>query len=249
MCPKPTFDVKKEIKLYSDWKERWKICYRNAYSKIATFHGQSQHFGEYALVEPNFNINEVAETGKMRMPDKKKVVKFIPIPLYYRRKLFYEQVEKDDGKLMWVLKNDELSHTYYKNMTYRQSGILADVYKNVYQSLSLPDRIKVDSWMNGRNMNDLATYSVFFKDCYFDCDLEDIGTDEALEIRLQQDFTSLAGNEYNIGYPMHRIDQNDRFDWKHFDEVLKVFEPYLDERHVKFNEVFRKKDDLQKIHS
>ena len=98
-------------------------------------------------------------------------------------------------------------------------------------------------------MNDLATYSVFFKDCYFDCDLEDIGTDEALEIRLQQDFTSLAGNEYNIGYPMHRIDQNDRFDWKHFDDVLKVFEPYLDERHVKFNEVFRKKDDLQKIHS
>jgi hypothetical protein len=39
MCPMPTFDVKKEIKLYSDWKERWKICYRNAYSKIATFHG------------------------------------------------------------------------------------------------------------------------------------------------------------------------------------------------------------------
>ena len=39
MCPKPTFDEKKEIKLYSDWKERWKICYRNAYSKIATFHG------------------------------------------------------------------------------------------------------------------------------------------------------------------------------------------------------------------
>jgi len=110
------------------------------------------------LVEPNFDIEEVAKTGKMRMPDKKKVVKFIPIPLYYRRKLFYEQVTKDDGKLAWVLKDDELSKTFYKNMTYRQSAILADVYKSVYQSLKLADRIKVDSWMNGRNMNDLATY-------------------------------------------------------------------------------------------
>jgi len=70
-----------------------------------------------------------------------------------------------------------------------------------------------------------------------------------LEIRLQQDFTQKAGNEYNIGYPMHRICQDDRLDFNHFDEVLKVFEPYLDERHVKFNEVFRKKEDVRKVYS
>ena len=246
MCPRPDFgDGRLGIRLQSDWKKRWKICFRDAYSKVATFHGQSQHFGEYALLEPGFDLKEVAGTGKMRMPDKKKVVKFIPIPLYYRRKLFYEQVMKDDGKLMWKLRDDELSRTYYRNMTYRQSAILADVYANVYDELELADRIKVDAWMNGRTMKDLATYDVFFKDCYFDCDLADIGTDEALEIRLQQDFTKKEGNECN-DFPLHRICQDDRFDFRHFDSVLKVFEPYLQDRHERFNEVFHKKEQLEK---
>lgn len=195
----------------------------------------------------------------MRMPDKKKVVKFIPIPLYYRRKLFYEQVTKDDGKLAWVLKDDDLSRTFYKNMTYRQSAILADVYKNVYQSLKLADRIKVDSWMNGRNMNDLATYSVFFKDCYFDCDLTDIGVEEAIEIRLSQDFTRcdvngnlpnepLVVNGYRGFGGLWYIDQYRKEEWNHFDDVLKVFEPYMEDRHKKFNETFNKRDELTKIH-
>ncbi len=264
MCPLPTFGTKEvikdgvksydidkqEIKLNSDWKERWKICHGNAYKKIATFHGQSQHFGEYALVEPNFDINEVAETGKMRMPDKKKVVKFIPIPLYYRRKLFYKQVTNDQGKLAWVLKDDELSKTYYKNMTYRQSAILADVYQNIYHSLPLQDRIKVDCWMKGRNMNDLATYAVFFKDCWFDCDTSGLSTDDVLEIRLAQDFTrkDVNGNTSNIGWPMHRICQLDNEDFAHFDDVLGLFEPYLEKRHFEFNKVFDKKEHIQKIY-
>lgn len=247
-CPMPTFDEKKEIKLYSDWKERWKITYNNAYKKIATFHGQSQHFGEYALFEPNFDIEEVAKTGKMRMPDKKKVVKFLPIPVYYRRKLFYKQVTNDQGKLVWVLKDDELSQTYYKNMTYRQSSVLAGVYNNIYASLPLPDRIKVDSWMCGRNMNDLAVYQVFFKDCFFDCDTTGLSTEDVLDIRLSQDFTrkDVNGNTSNIGWPMHKISQIDNEDFAHFDDVLKVFEPYLQKRHFKFNELFNRKDELQK---
>lgn len=244
------FDVdKKEIKLHSDWKQRFKICYGNAYKKIATFHGQSQHFGEYALREPNFDINEVAETGKMRMPDKKKVVRFIPIPLYYRRKLFYKQVTNDQGKLAWVLKDDEVSHKFYRNMTYRQSGMLADVYKNIYRSLPLQDRIKVDCWMNGRNMNDLATYEVFFKDCFFDCDTTGLTTEDVLDIRLSQDFTrkDVNGNERNIGWPIKRICQNDNEDFAHFDDVLKVFEPYLQDRHREFNETFKTKEHEYKI--
>jgi hypothetical protein len=41
LCPMPTFDEKKEIKLYSDWKVRWKLCRKRAYDRLATFHGQS----------------------------------------------------------------------------------------------------------------------------------------------------------------------------------------------------------------
>ncbi len=94
------------------------------------------------MYQTDFNIEEVAKTGKMRMPDKKKVVKFIPIPMYYRRKLFYEQVMKDDGKLMWKLKDNDLSRTFYKNATYRQAAVLSGIYTNVYNELKVADRIK-----------------------------------------------------------------------------------------------------------
>lgn len=248
---------KKGFKIHSlkdaedDQRECWKVCYKHAYNKLATFHGQSQHFGEYALQEPNFDINEVAETGMMRMPDKKKVVKFLPIPLYYRRKLFYEQVRTDQGMLAWVLKSDEMSHKYYKNMTYRNSAMQADIYRDIYSKMSLQDRIKVDCWMYGRNMDDLAAYVTWFKDAYFDCDLTDIGVDEAIEIRLSQDFTrkDVNGNVSNTGQNrLLQVNQLSREDFAHFDDVLRVFQPYLDKRHEDFNEVFKKKEHLHKIH-
>lgn len=248
MCPKPTFDEKKEIKLYSDWKERWKLCRKQAYDKIATFHGQSQHFGECAITQPDFNIEEVAKTGKMRMPDQQKVVKFIPIPMYYRRKLFYEQVTKDDGKLQWRLKDDELSHTFKENASYRQAAVLSGIYRNVYGDLKLTDRIKVDSWMKGRSFNDLAVYEVFFKDCFFDCDLTGIGSREAFEIAMMQDFSkrNVNGNILNHTFSLKRINQDSREDFRHFDEILKVFGPYMEKRHNQLNETYDKKNELRK---
>lgn len=226
---------------YKKWKEVLKIARKQSYKLIATFHGQSQHFGEFALVQKDFNIEEVAKTGKMRMPDKDKVVKFIPIPMYYRRKLFYEQVMKDDGKLMWKLKDDDLSHTFYKNATYRQAAVLSGIYTNVYNELKVADRIKVDSWMKGRTMNNLAVYSVFFKDCFFDCDLTGITPDDTLEIRMAQDFSTIEGNLLNIGRPLYYIDQNSREDFEYFDDVLKVFDSYLHKRREQLNETYNEK--------
>lgn len=249
MCPRPDFsDDRKGLKLLDDWRRRWDIVHADAKNKVSTFHRESLHFGERAIYEEEFDINEVAETGKLRIPDKDKVVKFLPIPMYYRRKLFYEQVRKDDGKLMWRLKDDDLSRLFDENKIYRQMAGLENVYNNIYSELSLQDRIKVDCWMNGRNMKDLAKYEVVYHDRYFDCDLEDIDVKAAIEIRQMQDFSAsgLNGNEPNSGFPMHRIDQNSREDFAHFDEVLKVFEPYLDKRHKERNAVYRRKEQLNK---
>lgn len=248
MVSMPKKDYSPSFKTREDWLKSWKVCRQRAYRIVGTFHGQSQHFGEHALYDPSFDIDEVAETGKMKMPDERKVWKFIPIPLYYRRKLFYEQVRKDDGKLKWELKDDLVSRKFYVNKTYRQASAVSSIYTGIYKEFSVADRIKVDSWMQGRTINDLAIYEVFFKDGMFDCDLEGLNPDDVLEIRLSQDFTrrDVNGNELNIGQHMKRISQVSRSDFAHFDEVLEVFAPYLEKRHFMLNSVYDRSNELRK---
>lgn len=236
------------FKTREDWLQSWKVCRKRAYDLVGTFHGQSKHFGEHALYDPSFDIDEVAETGKMKMPDQKKVWKFIPIPMYYRRKLFYHQVRKDDGKLMWMLNDDPLSKRFAVNKDYRQAAFVSSIYSGIYKEFSVADRIKVDSWMKGRTLNDLAVYEVFFKDRMFDCDLEGITPADTMEIRMMQDFSSagLNGNEVNNGQGMKRISQVSRSDFAHFDEVLEVFQPYLEKRHFMLNSVYDRSNELRK---
>jgi hypothetical protein len=70
-------------------------------SRIDQFHRQSQHFGEYGIDVKNLDMKLVTEQGTMRIPDKDKVYKFIPIPMYYARKLFYEKLRRTDGTEYW----------------------------------------------------------------------------------------------------------------------------------------------------
>ncbi len=98
-------------------------------------------------------------------------------------------------------------------------------------------------------MNDLASYEVFFKDCFFDCDLTDITKDDVLEIRLMQDFTKIGlnGNQSNFSSRTYKkVSQYFREDFEHFDDVLKVFDSYLHKRHERLNDTYNKKNELRK---
>lgn len=70
---------------------------------VNQFHRQSQHFGETALRD--LDLNQLYETGCLFMPDPNGVKIPIPLPTYYARKLFYEQVNVN-GARYWQL-NDE----------------------------------------------------------------------------------------------------------------------------------------------
>lgn len=64
---------------------------------IGQFHRQSTRFG-VSLLE-DLDINEVFRTGLLRVVDNENVILSIPLPTYYKRKLFYEQIEVDGTKI------------------------------------------------------------------------------------------------------------------------------------------------------
>ena len=92
-----------------DWPQSshyWRI--REMISrKINQFHRQSTFLGASALSD--LDLIEIFNTGSVFMPDNKVVVRKIPLPTYYKRKLFYELVEVD-GSLSW--QPTELGYQY-----------------------------------------------------------------------------------------------------------------------------------------
>lgn len=65
---------------------------------IGQFHRQSTGFGSSLLRD--LDIEQVFKDGLVRVKDNEKVVLSIPLPIYYKRKLFYERLEVD-GTIIW----------------------------------------------------------------------------------------------------------------------------------------------------
>ena len=76
--------------------------------QVLQFNRASNGFGEDFLKYNNYD--DVLETGMMSMPDKKKVVRHHPLPMYYQRKLFYNIVKGLHGQYRWEL--NELGQDY-----------------------------------------------------------------------------------------------------------------------------------------
>lgn len=84
-----------ELSLYE--QEKMKKLRR----EMQQFHRQSHGFGEAFMLYND--PDEVWKTGMISMPDKNNIVKHIPLPGYYSRKLFYELRRDFAGKLVWEL--------------------------------------------------------------------------------------------------------------------------------------------------
>lgn len=87
--------ISQGLENWSESSHYWRV--RESISrKINQFHRQSTFLGASVLSE--IDLNEVFDTGALRMPDNDLVVKSIPLPTYFKRKLFYELVEVDGSK-------------------------------------------------------------------------------------------------------------------------------------------------------
>lgn len=159
-------------------KEKWFVeSYIANYVKkrIDQFHHQSLHFGMYALQGKNLDLEWILREGTMKVPDSYKVVKYIPIPMYYSRKLFYEKLQRTDGSEYW--RPTELGKQYIRNRTYSNVVRVADKYGDFMKNLSsyIEDDAKrseavsnVTKLLAGRSWTDFAEYLVFFKGRLYD---------------------------------------------------------------------------------
>lgn len=122
-----------------DWSKSshyWRV--REAIArKINQFHRQSTYLGADVLGE--LDINELFKTGSLYMPDNDFVIKKIPLPTYFKRKLFYEIVEIDGAK-SW--QPTELGRQYLE-------------FREKFQLRDLADRLKALSVQLQLNFNSL----------------------------------------------------------------------------------------------
>lgn len=159
-----------------------------AYSYVKQFHRQSQHFGEYALRQSD--LDSWLQLGMFAVPDKDQVVRYIPMPQYYARKVFCAQRKREDGSRYWELtefgKRWRYKRTFasvsrvcqrfqdwYRNLdvTFVSPQDIVKLPDNTFVQLSESDchqmvedvRNEAKRLLNGRSWLDLANYSVFYK--------------------------------------------------------------------------------------
>ena len=131
---------------------------------IDMFHRQSQGFGLSYLENLTYDeFQYIFEHSACRIVDESKVVTTISLPLYYKRKLFYDFIKRDD-KYIWQ-PNKKGCEFIRKKMLSMVSFICSDIYARTYQ-LSDDDKRYISSLLNGRTIEDFAIYKLFYKGRY-----------------------------------------------------------------------------------
>lgn len=114
---------------------------------IGQFHRQSTGFGA-SLLE-NLDINEVFKDGRLKVVDNEKIVLSIPLPTYYKRKLFYQQIEVD-GTLIWSPTDFGVQYLQSQNTR------LKKYLKDYYSAAALQCKLSID-------VNALSDYVVYYR--------------------------------------------------------------------------------------
>lgn len=127
--------------------------------ECSEFHLQSNGFGIYAL--KCVTVNDLIRTGCFLLPDYDKVVRSCAIPLYYRRKIFYDLVYDFRGMPVWQLNSKGLE--FQKVHMNKRVDDLALKLNSYYLNCSPVVRSSVDELMNDRSFRDLSIYLLFYK--------------------------------------------------------------------------------------
>lgn len=129
---------------------------------VSQYHRQSQGFGAFFcdMISPeNYCL---AFDNACTLGDSKKVKLTIPLPLYYKRRLFYTLKKADDGTLYWT--PNERGHEFIEHNSLAKIGILVNRISNTYINMDPVSRSYVNLLLNGRSFEDFAIYKLFYKD-------------------------------------------------------------------------------------
>lgn len=161
--------------------------------QCSQFHKQSKGFG--ASVLSDIDLAELVSTGMLAMPDKFTVVKKIPLPMYYKRKLFYELVEVD-GVRMWQL--TDLGKEYVRKREVASCDLLEKRLNN-HLANHLHSSVSV-------NTRQLAEYIMFEKG------------------RLKRPLRDLVTVEEKLSMPIKQYSYCSASDFAHFGQKFVTFQ-------------------------
>lgn len=231
-------------------------------NRIDQFHRHSLHFGMYGIQGQNLDLQLIMKDGTMRIPDKEKVYRFIPIPMYYARKLFYEKCRRVDGTEYW--RPNELGKSYLQKRSYSSVVRLADKYGNFMKSLptyfegeELKTHVSnVTSLIAGRSWSDFATYLVYFRGRLYD-PTEEIDDPEVIvrkSFEVDQSgagetftFDGLSDEDERLVLQECVMDESVSPKFKDFDELFGYMDFLMDiSRRKKRQRLFDKKEYFEK---
>lgn len=201
---------------------------------IDMFHRQSQGFGlSYLDTLTEQSYSDLFNTGLCKIIDKKKVICTIPIPLYYKRKLFYKSVKINDSNT-WVL--TPTGKEYIRKQLFNSVALLEKSYTEIFLNSSHEDKSIIQSLLGSRSFQDLAVYSTLYKGRLRDF--------EALSYMSLSQSSSLTDKEYNIFDWINSISEFTPLD----PDITRVRETHIVDIPLSFGTLFDRLDtDVKSI--
>ena len=129
---------------------------------VDMFHRQSKGFGLSFLDNLTPDVLMFLDCDKIIMKDKDSIVKTYPLPMYYKRKLFYNLKKHSDGSRYWELSDKGLNHFLYNKLRSvdKQTVKYMDIIRNCADE-DLKDRFF--SYLGERDISDYVIYELFYK--------------------------------------------------------------------------------------
>ena len=240
-------------------EDRYKTLKRN----INMFHRQSQGFGiSYLNTLSHDTMNDIINNGVCRMEDKKQVVLTIPLPMYYKRKLFYNLKQDEDGTYYW--QPNALGMEFLTNSIDRNIKNLAKRHHNNIINFDESTQEYINMLLGDRSLIDLAKYQLMYRSRYYcsnDNQLENILNGHYVREMNFTDiyFRDIESDTINVYSGNNRQDtnytnfiknniynENTLADFKDFDKLIAVIENALISSREQKQKTFDFKEKLSK---
>lgn len=216
---------------------------------INQYHRQSQGFGlSYLNTLDASSYSAIMDKGICTLEDKDDIILTIPLPLYYKRKLFYKYSKDDDGSVVWIPNN--LGKQYIENNLLRLVDKTYQRYYNEYINLSQHDKQFISYLLGSRSLYDFSIYIslyryrnlnyssdklpypdewfqqlVYASTVHASTDLTSLVRDvDSNTISIPVDLFNSVKRDYNSYLSNQCINENTCSDFRHFDSIALFFE-------------------------
>ena len=129
---------------------------------VDMFHRCSQGFGLGYLRQLDADeYNFIYQNGACRIGDKARIKYIIKLPLYYKRKLFYNCLKREDNTIYWQLNNVGID--YQKRFLLSSIDMLSANYRLLISFATDTEYNLIKKLLNDRTIEDFVTYKLFYQ--------------------------------------------------------------------------------------